>query len=478
MTTDEECEVDFVCWQCVGEDYLQETILASAREGECSFCGVTAPCMAISELADRIERVFRDYYDRTPRDAPDDIIWDLFEGWDRPGEHVLDVIQEVAEVSDLVAARVLGILTDRHDDIDAARIGEECEFGEDSYYQRRRASDGGWSAKWRDFEESLKKENRFFNDQALDMLRSVFGALDELLTGDGASPIVTAGPHGAVSRIFRARFFESESDLRKALMRPDLLLGPPPSEIARAGRMNASGISTFYGATSPEVALAETRPPVGTWCAVAQFDIIRPLQLLDLAALASVQVHGSVFDPAHIDQVERAEFLRSLSARLSRVVAPSDETLNYLPTQVIADYLSDKCDPTLDGIIFSSVQYSGPGANVALFYKASRVEKLEYPEGAEFRAYRASGNPDDPMEPEYLVDVTWPKGAKIKREAEERSHWDWSRPKALTPSDSRSASLRVDAASIAVHRVLGVHIQSECISVRREEYEVVGSDDF
>ena len=43
--------------------------------------------------------------------------------------------------------------------------------------------------------------------------------------------------------------------------------------------MNAKGISTFYGATNEDIALAEVRPPVGSQVAIARFDIIRPLLL-------------------------------------------------------------------------------------------------------------------------------------------------------------------------------------------------------
>jgi len=50
--------------------------------------------------------------------------------------------------------------------------------------------------------------------------------------------------------------------------------------------MNARGVSVFYGAIDPRVALAEVRPPVGSRVAVARFEIIRPLRLLDLNALA------------------------------------------------------------------------------------------------------------------------------------------------------------------------------------------------
>jgi hypothetical protein len=38
--------------------------------------------------------------------------------------------------------------------------------------------------------------------------------------------------------------------------------------------MNAQGIAVFYGATDASVALAETRPPVGSKVLVGAFEII------------------------------------------------------------------------------------------------------------------------------------------------------------------------------------------------------------
>ena len=58
---------------------------------------------------------------------------------------------------------------------------------------------------------------------------------------------------------------------------------------AAAGRMNARGISVFYGANDPLVALSEVRPPVGARVAIARFEIIRPIKLLDLTARARVR---------------------------------------------------------------------------------------------------------------------------------------------------------------------------------------------
>jgi hypothetical protein len=197
---------------------------------------------------------------------------------------------------------------------------------------------------------------------------------------------MNAGPATALSSIYRARVFQSDEKLEEALCWPDSQLGSPPSRLAEAGRMNANGISVFYGANEPRVAIAEVRPPVGSQVAVARFDIIRPLRLLDLTALSAVSEGGSIFDPALAGRLERAMFLRSLSQRMTQPVMPDDEAFDYLPTQVIADFLATENEPAIDGIVFPSVQAAGNALNISLFHKAARVEELTIPAGTEIQA--------------------------------------------------------------------------------------------
>jgi hypothetical protein len=173
---------------------------------------------------------------------------------------------------------------------------------------------------------------------------------------NGRPIVVEAGPGTNFERLYRARVFQHEKDFREALKRPDLELGPLRKSPPLASRMNAAGISVFYGATNSSVALAEVRPPVGSKVLVGCFRVIQPLRLLDLVALVKLaDKDGSLFDPAHLQELQRSEFLRGLTLRLSKPVMPNDEPFEYLPTQAIADFLARKEWPDLDGIIYPSV---------------------------------------------------------------------------------------------------------------------------
>jgi hypothetical protein len=126
--------------------------------------------------------------------------------------------------------------------------------------------------------------------------------------------------------------FQSEAKLEDALKQPDIEIGPPPWRSAPAGRMNAQGISVFYGATDSKTALAEVRPPFGSRVVFAQFEIIRSIKLLDVRVLQQIFIAGSIFDPGYLPKLKRAAFLKRLSETISRPVMPDDDSRRSFPS--------------------------------------------------------------------------------------------------------------------------------------------------
>ena len=176
---------------------------------------------------------------------------------------------------------------------------------------------------WARLEDSLKTQSRFINRTATRYLASIFAGLNELETRDGRRLVVDAGPGAAFHAIYRARVFESDERLEAALARPDIHLGPPASHLASAGRMNAQGISVFYGASTQKAAIAEVRPPVNAQIAVAQFQIIRKLRFLDLTVLDTVRDTDSLADFGLSGRREDA--ILSIGSKLAPRIASSED---------------------------------------------------------------------------------------------------------------------------------------------------------
>jgi hypothetical protein len=236
--------------------------------------------------------------------------------------------------------------------------------------------------------------------------------------------------------------------------------------------MNAAGVAVFYGATDPDVALAEVRPPIGCKVLIGCFEVIRPLRLLDLPALDELRDdNGSLFDDAHRRWLKRAHFLRGLSWRLSKPVLPNDQPAEYLPTQAIADFLATaECPPLpLDGIVYRSVQAGYPGPfergnrltfgghrkenfNVVLFHKAARVQGLD--EGA---AISVSDNSSFSLT-EYLADgpdvqyTVWVEGAEDRSAADDA--WDNAALKFLSVKVCYVKAVQFETVCSAIPRYL------------------------
>lgn len=479
----EELEAKALCRSCVGEPYLSDEIRREGRTRTCSYCGRRRKSYAIGEMADRVEQVFEEHYTRTldhPNSWQATMLSDRESeyDWERDGEPVTDAIMNSADMPEEAARDIQQLLGDRHDDFESAKIGEETEFSSDSYYEEKGTDDREWQAEWATFERSMKSEARFFSRVAVEHLSSVFAGIDALESRDGRPLVVDAGPGTNLEMLYRARVFQSTERLEEALCRPDQHLGSPPSRLASAGRMNATGISVFYGATDPDVAVAEVRPPVGSRVAVGRFRITRPLRLLDLTALGAVASGGSVYDPDLGRRLSRAMFLRSLSARMTRPVMPDDEAFEYLPTQAVADFLATEATVALDGIIFPSAQAANDARNVVLFHKAARVEAMALPDGTDIKA-RSGEMYEEGWETEYVVIEETPAAAAEEEAETDEDELGWPvsfdrllpRPWAEPDADHREAALRVDNDGVTVGHVESVQYSTESYDVRRMRWE-------
>ncbi len=462
----DELKAKWICYKCINDKYLSGKVRRNGQRKQCSYCESIAKSYTIKYMAELMEKAFKQHYRRTPEEPSP------FGGWERDGEQVVYAIMNAADIPESAAQDIQAILEDEHFDYSARKDGYESEFNSESYYEEIRTDDYTWQEQWRSFERSLKTESRFFIRK--ECLLSIFSGIEKMSSTDGKPLVIDAGPETNITAIYRARIFQSEERLKEALCRPDLHIGPPPAPLASAGRMNAHGISVFYGANNPDVAIAEVRPPVGSHVAVARFDIIRPLRLLDLTALGKVVEGGSVFDPGLATRLEYATFLLSLYQRMIRPIMPDDQDFEYLPTQAIADFLATENEPVLDGILYPSVQIEGDVLNVVLFHKAARVKEMDIPKGTKIEA--STGNMyEDGWEIDYDVfeSVPYERSANEKDEVDQEnfisSAIDFAHAMDDThDNDFRHETLRIDLESVKVHIVKGVHYQYESHDVRRD----------
>lgn len=490
----EELEQNNICHQCIGESFLSAEIVNVGTIDECNYCGDNEePTIRLVEVADRVEAVFKDHFERTPAEPnwyEEQLLKDkeIEFSWWREGQPTIDAIEEVACVSVDVARDLQKVLNNRHASYD--EYWEEAEFDVDAHYWDTAADYSDIWEQWREFERELKTQTRYFSPHAAEFLKMIFADLTALKTRDGKPLVIEAGPDTEIKEFYRARHFETEDTLIRAMKMPDRELAPPPAKFASAGRMNSRGVAAFYGANLPDAALAEVRPPVGSQVLVAKFRLKRNVKLLDLSSLPQIGIAGSYFDQDFLPLLKRTKFLGDLAAIMSMPVMPNDADLDYLPTQVIADYLSRASDTPLDGILFPSVQTDvreeGEGKkpkflNVVLFNKSSRVARFDYPEETEVDAHTWQMYNEGP-EREYQVTVRMPKSEESETVENEAAKTPFELAMEIQDfpidPDTRPETLEVDVNTLSVHVVKGVRILAEPHTVSWSQYTKPDTNDF
>jgi hypothetical protein len=459
-----------LCSSCVREQFLRSEI---EREGEiagCFYCEEEGKTISIEQMANRVEQAFKRHFELTPNE-PSGFEYTMMKEtdyqWYREGQSAANAIADAAEINGTPAEDIRRVLADRHCDHEAAKMGEECPFDEATCYAEKGVDDIEFQTEWSAFESNLKKQARFFSRTSHVTLATIFDGLTEHKTRDGRRAVVDAGPGNALVALCRARVFQSDARLIEALKHPDLEIGTPPWRSAPAGRMNARGISVFYGSTNVDTALAEVRPPVGSRVAVGRFELIRSIRLLDVEVLREVFVEGSVFDAEYLRRLERGTFLGRLSERMTRPVMPDDEPFDYLATQAIADFLATEM--SLDGMIYPSAQKQLPNANIVLFHRAARVEAIEIPADTRFDVQLEIHSEDGP-EIDYWV---WEEVPPVPPVSSPIEHGPIEIPPALLGSflsdeiDDRLPTLKMDLGSLEIHHVSGATILRQSYPVKR-----------
>lgn len=354
----------YICHKCVEDKYVSQQIKKNGNnEQTCSYCKLKRKNIHLGDIVTRMNDVFEYYYDAYV---------DIYDSG--RGNPAQDVICEELGVEFEVAEDIYSGLCyeyNPYNDYDAE------QYNDDLVYRSRNYSSGELDYTWGTVTKSLLKETRYFNREVNAFLDSLFSDIDKLKTRNRDSPIKMLSED---VHLHRARVFEDPEEVKQALTQPEKNFGPPPSLLARSGRMNAQGISVFYGATSVDVAIAEVRPPVGSIVVTVPFVPLRELKVLDISALDSLSFgSGSKFDPLTRKTSERAVFFRTLSRKLTLPAFGKRQDSDYLITQVVADYLSDRNKFKLDGVSFKSTQdyADGRGAktgyNVVLFNNSSGV---------------------------------------------------------------------------------------------------------
>jgi len=133
----------------------------------------------------------------------------------------------------------------------------------------------------------------------------------------------------------------------------------PLRDRAREGRVNPKGIPYLHLSNDMTTAIAETRPSIGQYISLGVFRVNRDCKLVRFTSRRKRSVIYLSSPPKQ--KIDRLVW-EDLNMAFSMPVQPDDETSDYAPTQVIAEYIKSL---GYDGIVYRS--RLGPGLSIALF---------------------------------------------------------------------------------------------------------------
>jgi hypothetical protein len=297
------------------------------------------------------------------------------------GEMLSTVVSELTQAEDegTVEALVAQLI---EDDDYWPPDGEEPFYDEGQLYVRIEGADAGHGARWERFCQTVTYEQRFMNLEVRELLGDIFSNI-HLQRDNERNPVVYVMRPNDQRRIFRARLASDEA-LHRFQQDPAAELGPPPGKLGKPNRMNPSGISALYGAFDLDTCVSELRPLVGSQVVGAEFELLREILVLDTTRFAAPAKELNLFAKDHLRRLSQWRFMQRFMTEIGRPISPGDEHLEYVPTQVVAEYLNRVHSVKVSGeerqieaILYRSAQRP-TGCNIVFLGEASRVRRLAH----------------------------------------------------------------------------------------------------
>lgn len=334
----------FCCSNCFVDTEIKAIIDGYQTTGNCDFCGSRrvqvyeiGKDQAIAELFDGLLDIYTpisDLPDSFPREQTDLMKNILLNDWNifnLNSERIYRLITEICSSR----------YKDQPELFDSPvgiRQTQDCDYLEEHSILKNNC--------WIDFVEGIKRKNRFHSnyintDRLFVFLRCA------------------AKSHRKGEIFFRSRVCHDETGFKRSEM------GPPPNDMAKAGRVNPVGISILYLADSEETTFYEIRAGIYDYVTAGKFKLLEDIDVINLANIDRISPFiGVDYD---FDFTEYAINIKHLKMIAKEIAKPlrNDNALDYLPTQYISDYIRSKG--------YAGIEYGSTlrrqGTNLAVFNK-------------------------------------------------------------------------------------------------------------
>ncbi len=317
----------YVCPDCLLDHVLAQAVRDAAQADTCDYCRQSTPDQSLAAPVDVVLELVVPGLHSENEDPIEQVAWEG--GFTIDPTDTRDLLQEyeVTENGDLIDDIAEAIATTHWVDKDpyAAAPHEALLWG------------------WRGFREHVKHRSRYMFLDPTDATAP--GGNGEIAIDQMPAALRAAIDAGGLARLLQAgtTYHRARPGPYDPANPPSTAgeLGSPPDANARNNRMTPAGISAFYGASTREGALAEVRAYSDSpQLSIGAFVTARDMLVIDLVDLPAVP---SAFDEPRRHVRPAILFLREFATDVAVPAQPDDrEHLEYVPTQVVAEYLKHR----------------------------------------------------------------------------------------------------------------------------------------
>lgn len=331
------------CANCFHDSVIKSIIESQKNHGDCDFCGTSDTNIyniedAEHTLSDLLYGLISIYSTEYSLDSS------FSKSKFKPLSHVLYDDWSIFNIEpDKIYLLVKAICSDKYSEypelfdspVFLKQLSDEEYLNSNSLLK---------SHTWDRFVDEIKTTNRFhLNYINIDILEHFI---------DAANILYHAG-----DKFYRARISTDKNGFSSDEM------GAPPLKFAKAGRVNAEGISVLYLADSINTAVYEVRAGRYDYLTIGTFELKEDIKVVSLDSLKNASPFLRDGD-GYIQHAVNLAHLKRLSQEVARPLRRHDSSLDYLPTQYFSDFI--KSQEGISGLTYKSAMFVG-GVNLAAF---------------------------------------------------------------------------------------------------------------
>jgi hypothetical protein len=353
-----------ICSSHFEDDFLKDYIQKRGSIGKCSYCSSRRKVVCFDDFYEVLEiginYLFEDATDSRyiNHDGELGLDGDTFLAWDIVYDDKLELHIDDEEIcKDILKKLDNDIIYCRRDE-----FGDETDF---------------YTDEWNYFKDVVKHKARFvfyfkktfkeyFHSNPIDILKNIQLEIINLKLFRTITPKTT---------IYRCTQHKYIDDVKPDGKR---IASNPVENCKGQNRMSPAGISMFYGGEDKETCIKEAVDfsfKENPYYSIAKFTPKQNLKLINLMEFPELP---SIFDSENNNRRESIMFLKAFTEDISKHINKSDTSIEYVPTQVITEYIKFNPKLSVDGIIYPSAK-GNKSANYVLFMdnKVS-LEKLDF----------------------------------------------------------------------------------------------------